>query len=39
MKRKDKGTSKIGVEEATIMEDMIVLIIQMLNITIVKNMA
>jgi len=38
MKREDKQTSKIGVEEDVVVEEVIVLIIQMLNDTIVKNM-
>jgi len=38
MKRKDKRTSKIDVDEATIVEDVVALIIKILNVTIAKNM-
>jgi len=38
MKREDKQTNKIGVDEDVVVEEVVVLIVQMLNVTIVKNM-
>jgi len=38
MKREDKRISKTGVDEAALVEEVIVQIIQMLNVTISKSM-
>jgi len=38
MEREDKRTSKTGVDEVVVVEDVIVLIIQMLNVTSVEEM-
>jgi len=38
MKRKDKRTRKSDVDKATIVEEVITIIIQLLNVTIAKNM-
>jgi len=37
MKREDKQTNKISVDKDAVMEDVIILIVQMLNVTIVEN--
>jgi len=38
MKRNDKGTSKTSMDEVAVMEEMVIQIFQMLNVTIVKYM-
>jgi len=38
IRKEDKRTNKIGVDEDAVMEEVIVLIVQMLNVTIVENM-
>jgi len=38
MKREDKQTNKIGLDKDEVVEEVIVLIVQILNVTIVENM-
>jgi len=38
VKRDDKQTSKTGVDEVTMVEEVILQIVQMLNVTILENM-
>jgi len=38
IRKEDKRTNKIGVDEDAVIEEVIVLIVQMLNVTIVENM-
>jgi len=39
MKKADKRTNKIGMDEDAVMEEVIILIVQMLNVIIVENIA
>ena len=38
MKREDKRTSKTGMDEAAVMEEVVIQIVQMLNVTTTENM-